>query len=356
MTGAAAGHDPAAIPFVCPSCKGGLDADADSHTCRACDRNYPILFGIPDFRLRPDRYLTLEQERAKARRLHEFGATATFDELVGFYYSITDDVPPDLARVYQDYIRRGPARGRQILADLAPAEGTLLDIGCGSGGLLVAAAGQYRSTVGVDIALRWLVICQKQLADRGIAAHLVCADAESLPFPTGCATQVVAADLIEHVHDVGGTLAEIGRTLAPGGKLWLSAANRFCPGPHASTRIWAIGFLPRRARSALLRAIKGVDLLRFTNMVSPGQLTRELHVCGLAISWQQPKPLPAGEIGIQERPVDRYLKAGYRLALRAPALNRLLLRVGPAFEMLSVRGQIVPKGSSTRNATAPERP
>ena len=79
--------------FACPACKGGLDYSHDVYTCASCEQQYPVLFGIADFRLRSDRYLTLEQERDKARRLNEFAQTASFDELLAHYYEITDDVP-----------------------------------------------------------------------------------------------------------------------------------------------------------------------------------------------------------------------------------------------------------------------
>ncbi len=62
--------------FVCPQCRAAVQEGAAAYTCGSCKRAYPILFGIPDFRLQGDRYLSLEDERAKAARLHEFGQSA----------------------------------------------------------------------------------------------------------------------------------------------------------------------------------------------------------------------------------------------------------------------------------------
>lgn len=89
------------ISFVCPACKRGLESEDSAYLCTHCTRRYPVLFGIADFRLRSDRYLDLEDERAKARRLHEFAQTSSFEELLAYYYSITDDVPEEMATRYR---------------------------------------------------------------------------------------------------------------------------------------------------------------------------------------------------------------------------------------------------------------
>ena len=319
--------------FICPACRTAVAATGEAYRCAACGRSFPILFGIPDFRLRGDRYLTLEAERAKAARLHAFAQHASFAELVSHYYEITDDVPPELALRYRDYILAGPRRAAPILDALGPrgADKVLVDLGCGSGGLLVAAAGRGGAVWGVDIALRWLVICRKRLEEEGIAATLLCADAEALPLPDGMASQVVAADLVEHVHDPIGTAAAIGRLLRPGGRLWLCAANRYCIGPHASTRVWGIGFLPKRARSWLLRRLKGIDLLRHTNLVAPLPLARLLRGQGFTIEAMRPRQVPPGTAGAT--PAERLLLGLYRRALRLPAMRGALLLAGPAFEV-----------------------
>lgn len=334
--------DRTGIEFVCPCCRAALSKASAAYRCAGCGRSYPVLFGIADFRLRSDRYLSLDEERAKARRLHEFGQGASFDALVRHYYAITDDVPDDLALRYRDYIRDAPRRARAVVDELDPRRGTdtLVDLGCGSGGLLIAADGRYRAAFGVDIALRWLVICQKRLAEEGVRATLVCADVEALPFPDTCLSHAVAADLVEHVYDVGRSIGAIARHLEPGGRLWLSAANRYCVGPHASTRVWGIGFLPKPARRRVLLGLKGIDLLRHANLVSPGGLTRLLRARGFTAIAARPKPVAPGA-GAAGSQVERALIGLYRRALRVRATRRLLLRIGPAFEIVCRKADAV---------------
>ena len=327
----------APVAFVCPRCRGALIVLPSAYRCELCHRDYPVLFGIPDFRLRSDRYLTLEEERWKAGRVHEFAITHDLRETVAFYYSITHDLPPELVSRYQAGILAAPARASVILDDLKLSSGDrLFDVGCGTGGLLVAAKNQCRVLVGADIALRWLVVCRKRLEESGTDAVLVCADAEALPFADGGFTQAVAADLIDHVYDPAATLREIRRQLPPGGRLWLSATNRYCIGPHPMTGVWATGYLPRGLRVRLLTRLKGIDLLRYANLLSPGEVDRLLGQAGFSIVRQGPKRLPARGLEDYSPSIVRAMKS-YRFLLRFRLLRYLLLKVGPAFEVVACR-------------------
>jgi SAM-dependent methyltransferase len=320
---------------VCPRCKGELAANSTSYRCDRCAITYPVLFGIPDFRLRSDRYLSLENERAKARRLYKFGQSASVEEVVQFYYSLSDDLPHNMALRYQAATIAALERAQHIVRDLAPKPESdiLVELGCGTGGLLVSAQGCYRAIYGVDIALRWLVVCKKRLQENNATATLVCADVEALPFPSGSFTQAAAADLVEHVYDLDSTAREIARILEPGGLLWLSAVNRYCVGPHPLTGVWAIGFLPARPRARLLKKLKGIDLLRHANMVSPGYLSALLRQRRFALLAMKPKHAVPG-VTAGYGALERGLVALYRLALRLPFMRGILVRIGPAFMII----------------------
>jgi SAM-dependent methyltransferase len=332
------------IPFVCPRCKGVLAADVSFYRCCHCENKYPVLFGIPDFRIRSDRYLSLEEERDKARRLFEFGEHARFEELVRYYYSITFDLPDNMARRYQASILAGTERAKSILQKLTPRGDSdlLVDIGCGTGGLLLAAQGRFRGIYGVDIALRWLVVAQKRLRENNASATLVCADAESMPFPRQSFAKAVAVDLLEHVYDVDNTICEIAEILKPNGVLWLSAVNRYCVGPHPLTGVWAIGYLPAGPRSWVLKKLKGIDLLRFANMVSPGDVCRQLRRRGFVALQAGPKRVEGIDTHAYST-MERTLIALYRSALRVPLLRRVLLWVGPAFEIVCRKSENPPE-------------
>jgi 2-polyprenyl-6-hydroxyphenyl methylase/3-demethylubiquinone-9 3-methyltransferase len=102
------------------------------------------------------------------------------------------------------------ARARAALVPPAPPGGaTLLDVGCG-GGLLAPHVHGYRH-VGVDLSAPSLALA----AQHGIEP--VQADAASLPFPDASFDVVVAGEVLEHVDDLEGTVAEALRVLRPGG-------------------------------------------------------------------------------------------------------------------------------------------
>ena len=322
--------------FVCPACKGELVVAEQSYHCSSCKTTYPILHGIPDFRLRSDRYLTLEQERDKAKRLFKFGQTASFEELLAHYYTITDDVPPELAVRYQAYVLNAPKQALGTLNALSPdsSKDILLDLGCGAGGTLVAATNKYKQVVGADIALRWLVICQKRLEELNIPVNLVCADAEHLPFKDAAFTHVIAADVIEHVYDEKLTIKQCSKQLQIDGLLWLSATNRFCLGPHPLTRIWGIGYLPRAARTAILLKLRGVDSLRFTNLVSPNSIKKACKNVGFDLVSAEPRQLNIEDVSGYPLQ-DRILIRCYQYILKVKLLKQFLLYVGPAFELIA---------------------
>lgn len=322
--------------LVCPKCKNDIEKRVSFYRCGACNIDYPILFGIADFRLRSDRYLTLEQERAKAGRLYEKSKHCSFEELLKFYYQITDDVPEELARRYRAYVLNAPVQARSTLAALSPEPNTaLLDAGCGSGGLLRVAAKHFDRVIGVDIALRWLVIAQKRLEEAGVSCTLVCADVESLPFKEKSFNYVVASDLLEHVYDINSALKEITGQLQTGGKLWLSASNRYFIGPNSLTRIWGIGLLPKSLRAWLLLKIRGVDSLRFINLVSPLYI-KSLLADGYGLLSAGPRHVEF-DAGLNYPFQDRLLISIYCQLIKFAPLRFLLLLFGPAFEMIFIK-------------------
>ena len=323
------------VNFVCPACGSPVVRSEDTYRCDACGSTYPIFFGIPDFRLRPDPYLSLEEERAKATKLALFGRTATFTALVDHYYRITDDVPSSLLPVFTGYVLGASERTKPALEQLGHdcVQGNLLDLGCGSGGGLLAAADIYASCTGVDIALRWLVIAKKRLTEAGMDAHLVCANAEALPFPPAAFTHVLANDLIDNVDAPDAVLKEAALALAPGGRLWLSAGNRRWIGPHPATGVWAAGLVPARWRKARLERKHGFDLLRAVSLQTPDRLRRVARRYGLATIVMRPRQVEPSLMRGRSH-ILRVLAHVYRTIGQLPGFDALLIAVGPAFEIL----------------------
>ena len=323
--------------FVCPACRSPVEGEGAAYACGSCNRAYPVLFGIPDFRLRGDLYLSLEEEREKAAKLHEFGKAHDLKALVAYYYSITDDVPAHLEPRFADYVLNAPRRSMPGLRALAPTGGrSLLDLGCGSGGALVAAEAMFGERVGVDIALRWLVVARKRLDETGARAILVCADAEALPFAGETFSHVLASDLIENTRSPAATVKSAAAVLERGGRLYLSASNRRWVGPHPATGIWAAGLLPAPVRSSILRRRHGIDILRAVSLVSPGSIRRMGREAGLRQVEMGPLQPELGQLTGRSA-LFRFFARGYSVLAKAAILRAALLHAGPVFQSIFLK-------------------
>jgi SAM-dependent methyltransferase len=236
------------VLFVCPQCRGGLTEAVALYRCDPCVRDYPVVCGIPDFRLRPDPYIGLAEDREKGELLWAAAQHRSFEQLLRHYYHMTEEDPADLAARWIPHSLSEPAIAGFVLerAGLSEAGTELLDIGCSTGGMLIAAArpGQRRVT-GVDVAFRWLVVGQARLREAGVSATLVCANAESLPFPDGRFDVVTAQDALEHFFDPLRAIREGRRVSQPGATSLWTTNNRYCPLPEPHVHLLGVGFLPR---------------------------------------------------------------------------------------------------------------
>lgn len=328
---------PPSLRLICPACRGPVRRDATSYHCTACTRVYPVRLGVPDFRLRSDRYLDMEQETEKAMRLAESAGSRNFEQLLDRYYEITDDVPAPLARRYKAAILSGPRHLAALAEDLASSQAgksgaLVLDAGCGSGSLLIAAHGRGVSVIGVDIALRWLILCRKRLDELGLDIPLICADLTDPPFEPESFDAVAAIDLVEHARDVASMLGSLAKLAKPGAPLWLTAANGRTLGPHPSTRLWAIGWVPGRLRRSVVERLRGVDSLRFTHLLWPSALRDLAAAAGLVTTAARPRRLAAPD---SRYPLaERVLISIYNILARWRLTGGLLLAIGPSFELV----------------------
>jgi 2-polyprenyl-6-hydroxyphenyl methylase / 3-demethylubiquinone-9 3-methyltransferase len=95
----------------------------------------------------------------------------------------------------------------------------LVDAGCGGGLLAPHLAGKGYRHVGVDLRAAGLA----SAAAHGVEP--VCGDVSALPLATGSADVVAAGEILEHVTDLPGTVAELCRVLRPGGLVVLDTVN-----------------------------------------------------------------------------------------------------------------------------------
>ena len=96
-----------------------------------------------------------------------------------------------------------------------------LDVGCGTGGFLAALA-RVGPAVGMDQAPEALDYCRRRGA-RDLIPHDVARC--PWPIPDGAFDLVTALDVVEHVDDDAGLVAEMHRVLKPGGVMIISVPS-----------------------------------------------------------------------------------------------------------------------------------
>jgi ubiquinone/menaquinone biosynthesis C-methylase UbiE len=120
----------------------------------------------------------------------------------------------------------------------------VLDVGCGSGALLEAAARRWPVCVGVDSSLRQLVLARHRLKRAGVRARLVCANVDALPFVDGIFDRVISERVLEVSPRKERALREWNRMLSAQGRLWISTSNRWSVSRDPNLGIPALSWLP----------------------------------------------------------------------------------------------------------------
>ena len=120
-----------------------------------------------------------------------------------------------------------PQRAALAALGLRPGD-RFLDVGCGTGAAVRAAAAVVERAVGVDLSPE-MVNRARELAGDLPPAEFVVGDSEALPFPDGAFTALLCTSSFHHYPEPWRALAEMARVLAVGGRFVLAdgTSDRF---------------------------------------------------------------------------------------------------------------------------------
>ena len=152
--------------------------------------------------------------------------------------------------------RAGQERRLKMILDAGAGreQGMILVDGCGVGAYLGRLALNARQAVGLDVEL------ERTIDAHGVAEGVVCGTGEDLPFPDDTYDLTLSHEVLEHVQDDRRVIAEIVRTLKPGGRLALFCPNRGYPfethgiywrGKYHFGNIPLVNYLPKNWRNRL---------------------------------------------------------------------------------------------------------
>ncbi|MBA3767242.1 MAG: class I SAM-dependent methyltransferase [Acidobacteria bacterium] len=338
----------------CPYCAAPLSLGAEACVCLGCHKIFPVVFGIPDLRVPADAWIDFEEDRAFAISIAEHYHTETFESLiVQVLKHCEGDIPQEI--VNRRIVRINEAQSKYA-EDLSAAGwiGSLLDnssgrscveLGCGMGAFLAAAANHFDFVIGLDISLSWLIAAKKRLEGLGLNCSLVCACVERLPLQSDKFDLTVALDVIEHVTDARQMFEEVGRVTRPGGRVACTTPNRFSLSAEPHVGVWGVGFVPRKWMPAYVRWRNGM-LYRYTypkSLFGLRQLFKRQPEFDLKIKTPT---LWEGEVKAFS-PTKRIFAQLYNQAIRLRILRSILLPVAPFFYIIAQKRPDAP--NSRRN-------
>ena len=248
--------------------------------------------------------------------------------------------------------QRGPGverRTRQVLAapnrlrreiggwlNEATAPTPFLDLGCGPGMLLAAAAAENRVGIGIDVSMVWLVAAQRLIRSYGGEPVLAAGFAEALPLPDESLGGVVSLDVVEHVGDQITFLKEIDRVTARGGVFALATPNRFSVAAEPHVHVWGVGLVPRRWQRRYAEWWSGSSYA-FTRLLSTWEMRAMIRRhTGFSPQLQVP-PIPPEEIAASS-PRRAVLARLYNGVIRFRVARAMALATGPFFRVAARKG------------------
>jgi len=259
--------------LICPYCHGGLSLHERTLLCQSCNKEYPIIDGIPNFCQKNEYWCNVNREK-----MQELNAKARES---GDWLKAAKELIPDYLGAIEPFDRADALFFWPITN-----ESRILDAGSMWGGLTIPVAQYCGEIFALDKTietLEFLKIRAEQMGFRNI--HAVASTVQQLPFPNDYFDLVILSGVLEWVafeQDVVlevhwgkkrsdsavhsknprqvqvEALCEIQRVLKPGGHLHLAIENRIgyqylAGAPDDHVNIKYVPFLPRFVANAVTK-------------------------------------------------------------------------------------------------------
>ena len=142
----------------------------------------------------------------------------------------------------------------------------VLDAGCGEGyGLELLRAAGADQVIGADLDHRTVAHARAVYGAADPAIEVVEAELRELPLADDAVALCVSFQVIEHLHDIPGYLAELQRVTAPGGTIMIATPNRLTFTPDSDTPVnpfHTVEFTARELTRLLTRSGLDVEVVQ----------------------------------------------------------------------------------------------
>jgi ubiquinone/menaquinone biosynthesis C-methylase UbiE/uncharacterized protein YbaR (Trm112 family) len=340
--------------LCCPLCKQALILRGERCTCSRCEREYPVVLGIPDLRVYSDPYVTIEEDHRKGKQVQAQAEKMSFAELLRFYWENVS-LPPTPVDLREGFIRHVLSDVKRVesFQDRLGSGKACLDVGCGAGSLVGVAQRKFEVVIGCDIAFRWLILARKRLEEMGVAVNLICCCADYLPFRSESFDLVTGISMLEHVQNAQAVVNELSRVQSKNGRLFLWTANRFSIAPEPHVHLWGVGFLPRRWMPIYVKWRRGLSYDK-QHLLSCFDIRRMLTVARYdSLRFSLPQVIEEDHRG--RSGIEKLGAKLFSLLRSFPLVRRLLIPVSPALLVLAKKLQGNSVQHSKHETIAPVR-
>jgi SAM-dependent methyltransferase len=330
------------VPWCCPRCRGSLQVTDAGASCVGCAARYQRVGPVLDLRVPSPQYDFFTADTERALRLWERLASLGAETFVHEVFASRPGWTKKRIAYRTRQIMSGPRRyGEELdgwLHGAVTAERPFLDLGCGAGVLLAAAASRGVYGIGVDLSMTWLLAAHLLISEHGGTPMLAAALGEALPLPDGQVGGVVSLDVIEHVPQIPAYLREINRVTCPNGHVALSTPNRYSLTPEPHVGLLGVGWLPRAWQKPYVRRFTGdpYELVWLRSARELQSLFDENTTIKLRIDAG---PIPTEEIN-SFGAAKAYLAHTYNRLRETFIAKWFFRRHGPFFRLTGQRGRL----------------
>jgi len=342
------------VQITCPGCGSPLTGNR----CPGCGRVLRVVQGILDLREAPPPSCWNDARTVSEANLVEeldAGHRAATTEMLVDLYVHSHRLPAELAQSSREYTLRAVERERwntqymgfcmRRYAGRDLAGGFAMEAGCGSGGSLPHLAARFEHVVGIDVDMASLLIAAKRVEELGLEhkVTLIAAMLEQPVMPAEFFDFIKCTDVIEHVQDPTVAAANLSKSLAHGGAMFVLTPNKYCfwlPEPHV--RLWGVQFLPAALADWYVKRRIGIPYGNVARLLSYRSFRRLLLGTGLRVH----------SIPIEDKHLNPTSRRGQRMKrlLALPPLawaSSIAQPVQPTLEALCIKAPGVPEGLST---------